>query len=78
MLSLNIPVNLLYRFNITDDFSISPYFGLDFRINLLGKNKYEISYDGNTDSEDWNLLTMTIWTTKLGDASSRLASWCRI
>lgn len=56
LLSLNIPVNLLYRFNITDDFSISPYFGLDFRINLLGKNKYEETYDGDTDSWDGNLF----------------------
>lgn len=56
LLSLNIPVNLLYRFNIKDDFSISPYFGLDFRINLLGKNKYEETYDGDTDSWDGNLF----------------------
>ena len=56
LLSLNIPVNLLYRFNITDDISISPYFGLDFRINLLGKNKYEETYDGDTDSWDGNLF----------------------
>lgn len=56
MLSLNIPVNLLYRFNITDDFSISPYFGLDFRINLLGKNKAEVTYNDETDSEDINLF----------------------
>lgn len=56
MWSLNIPVNLLYRFNVTDDFSISPYFGLDFRINLLGKNKYEETAYGETDSRDWNLF----------------------
>lgn len=34
MMSLNIPVNLLYRFNFTDDFSLSPYFGFDFRFNV--------------------------------------------
>lgn len=56
MLSLNIPVNLLYRFNITDDFSISPYFGLDFRINLLGKEKLEYTANGETESEDFNLF----------------------
>lgn len=56
MLSLNIPINLLYRFNITDDFSVSPYFGFDFRVNLLGKNKYEETYDSETDSYDWNLF----------------------
>ena len=43
---LNIPVSLLYRFNITDDFSISPNFGLNFRLNLTGK--YEV--DGVDES----------------------------
>ena len=52
----NIPVNLLYRFNIKDDFSISPYFGLDFRINLLGKEKLEYTANGETESEDFNLF----------------------
>ena len=56
LLSLNIPVNLLYRFNIKDDFSISPYFGLDFRINLLGKEKLEYTANGETESEDFNLF----------------------
>lgn len=56
MWSLNIPLNLLYRFNVTDDFSISPYFGLDFRVNLLGKNKSEVTMYDETDSEDWNLF----------------------
>lgn len=56
LMSLNIPVNVLYRFNIVDDFSISPYFGLDFRLNLLGKGKYEEEYDGDSDSETINLF----------------------
>ena len=38
------------------DFSISPYFGLDFRLNLLGKGKYEEEYDGDSDSETINLF----------------------
>ena len=41
MFSLNIPVNLLYRFNVTDDFSVSPYFGLDIRFSLIGKYSWE-------------------------------------
>lgn len=44
--SLNIPVNLAYRLNITNDFAITPYFGFDFRINLLGKDKYKIDVSG--------------------------------
>lgn len=49
MMSLNIPVNLLYRFNFNDDFSISPYFGLDFRFNLSAKYESEWSYEGDYD-----------------------------
>ena len=38
-LSLNIPVALTYRINVTDDFAVSPNFGFDFRINMMGKLK---------------------------------------
>ena len=37
MMSVNVPINLLYRFNINDRLSISPYFGLDFRYNVACK-----------------------------------------
>lgn len=56
VMSLNIPVRLLYRFNVTDDFSIEPFFGFDFRFNVSGKLKYEYSYGGETESEDFNLF----------------------
>lgn len=52
LLGLNIPVSLVYRINVTDDFAISPNFGLNFRLNLLGKGKAE--QDG--ESVDWNLF----------------------
>lgn len=52
ILGLKIPVSLVYRLNINENFSISPLFGFDFRLNLMGKGKYE--YDG--ESEDWNLF----------------------
>ena len=44
LLGLKIPVSLVYRLNINENFSISPLFGFDFRLNLMGKGKYE--YDG--------------------------------
>lgn len=50
MMSLNIPVNLLYRFNFTDDFSLSPYFGFDFRFNVSGKQKW--SWTAKDDDYD--------------------------
>lgn len=53
MMSLNIPINLLYRFNINNDFSISPYFGFDLRFNIKATRKVEwvapedYEYDNN-------------------------------
>lgn len=52
ILGLKIPVSLVYRLNINENFSISPLFGFDFRLNLMGKGKSES--DG--ESEDWNLF----------------------
>ena len=42
MMSVNVPINLLYRFNINDQLSISPYFGLDFRYNVACKIKVKM------------------------------------
>ena len=49
-LSVNIPVSLAYRVNVTDEWAISPNFGFDFRVNATGKLKAsdgvdESSYD---------------------------------
>lgn len=52
LLGLKIPVSLVYRLNINENFSISPLFGFDFRLNLMGKGKYEA--DG--ESQDFNLF----------------------
>ena len=59
MYSLNVPVNLAFRFGFNDNkVEITPYLGLNFRVNLAGNMKieYEIeddyygeSYSGSTD-----------------------------
>lgn len=76
-MSLNIPVHLLYRFNVTDDFSIEPFFGFDFRFNLSGKLKVEGSYGGYSISEDYNLFDKDEMDDALGaDAFKRFqAGW---
>lgn len=51
VLSLNIPINLIYKFKVDSDFSIEPLFGLDFRFNLLGKNKRSLTYSGDYADE---------------------------
>ena len=39
MLSVKIPVDVMYSFDINDGFSIQPYAGIYTRINILGKYK---------------------------------------
>lgn len=53
MLSVNVPINILFRFNFTDDFSLSLYEGLDFRVNALAK--YKVEYD-NEVVDDLNMF----------------------
>lgn len=52
VLALKIPVSLAYRLSINDDFAITPKFGFDFRLNLMGKAKAE----AGGESIDWNLF----------------------
>lgn len=52
MLSLNIPVNVGYKFDINESISLYPHLGFNFRVNMLGKMKAE--YEG--ESEDVNLF----------------------
>lgn len=48
LFSINIPVNLVYKWQINDKLSLSPYFGLDFRINVVGKEKVDVEFDWGT------------------------------
>lgn len=51
-MNLAIPVNLAYKFNINESFSIQPYLGLNFKFNVLAKAKNSINitdkYDDGT------------------------------
>ena len=59
MYSLNVPVNLAFRFGFNDNkVEITPYLGLNFRVNLAGNMKleyeieddyYDESYSDSTD-----------------------------
>lgn len=48
-MNIAVPVNLVYRFDVSDKFSIAPYAGLNFKINILGKQKE----DGDDESESF-------------------------
>lgn len=55
--SLNIPVNLVYKFDISEDISIDPFVGIDLRYNLSGESKETITYDdGEGESYSENIF----------------------
>lgn len=50
-LSANVPVNIAYKFNINNDFSIHPYLGLNCKVNVLSKTKTQYDNDNMEDEE---------------------------
>ena len=52
MLSLKVPVNVVYSFAATENFNIEPYAGVYLRGNLLAKQKFE--GNGGWDDDDWD------------------------
>lgn len=38
-MNIAVPVNFLYRFDVSDKFSIAPYAGLNLKLNIVGKAK---------------------------------------
>lgn len=52
-INLQVPVNYVYRFNVADGVSIDPYVGLNFKLHLTAKTKFEETEDGETEKSDW-------------------------
>ncbi len=52
-INLQIPINYVYRFNITDDFSIAPYLGLNLKLHLITQMKEVYIEDGDREESDW-------------------------
>jgi len=50
-LSVNVPVNIAYKFNINNNFSIHPYLGLNCKVNVLAKAKTQFDDDDIKDIE---------------------------
>ena len=48
MISVKIPINLMYSFLISDNFRIEPYAGIYGRVNIWGENKE--SYGGKSET----------------------------
>ncbi len=56
LFSAKIPVNLVYKFNINDQFTLRPYTGFYLRANISGKEKTEWSGEGDSGDESSNLF----------------------
>ena len=54
MLSLKVPVNVVYSFAATENFNIEPYAGIYLRGNLLAKEKFEGNGGWDDDWDDWD------------------------
>ncbi len=66
LLSLNIPVNLAYKLSFADNtLGVTPFVGLNFRANLMGKGKTESAY--RSQSKDCSLFDDS--TDGMGDAA---------
>lgn len=50
-LSIQVPVNLVYKYQLTDAINIAPFAGLYFRGNILAESEYEDEYD--SDKINW-------------------------
>lgn len=64
-INLEIPVRYLYRFNIVDQFSIAPYFGIDFKLHLVSQETYGVKYEGENEKKTVNLFSKD----DMGDAT---------
>ena len=47
--ALAVPVNFAYKFNINENFAVKPYLGLNFKFNILGRQKIDYGYDDDYD-----------------------------
>ena len=56
-INLTIPVSFAWKFGISDNFYITPYTGINFKLNFLSKMREGATADGKTVWTDWvNML----------------------
>ncbi len=68
MYSINVPVNLALRLSFNNDkVAVTPYLGLNFRLNVAGNLKYEQSYRGNNETETYKLFDSSDDDDAMGD-----------
>lgn len=50
---LSVPVNYVYRFNVGEKFTIAPYAGINFKLNLIGKMKEHYEDEDGVEESEW-------------------------
>ena len=65
-INLRVPVNFVYRFNVSDDFKIAPYVGINFKLNLVSKIKDYV--DSNLSEDDLYGDEKPEWVNQIGRA----------
>lgn len=70
MISFKVPVNLLYKLEVSNSVSILPYVGLTARFNIVANEHLEFDND-DCDDEDYNLFDKK-------DMGSKDATWKRL
>ncbi len=56
LMSIAVPVNLAYKFNVNPDFSLQPYLGLNLKVNVLGKAKTTFDFKDKEDEEQFEKM----------------------
>lgn len=77
-INMQIPVNFVYKFALTDDITLSPYIGLNFKLNLVNKYKYKIDTNiSDSDLEDAGIDKKDLegeWINTFSDSNKNMGS----
>lgn len=57
IMAISVPVNVAYKFNVTDGIAITPYTGINFRINLLATNDGHSMFGSDSDDPEGRSLS---------------------
>lgn len=50
-INMQLPVNFVYRVGVGDNMWVSPYVGINFKVNLVGKLKQDVDFTSNLPAE---------------------------
>lgn len=71
--NLAVPVNFSYKFGINDNFTIKPYLGINFKFNILGRQKSELTNDFYDDMTDYYVNEKNMSETEASKLVDKMA-----